>query len=777
MAQSAAFAPQEGVAYTIYCAGTNGHYVYYDSSDERVPDKAERGGAECYFTFTDAGDGSYYISPVTDNTRYMCYTSTNNGIESLGWSATSGGNDTKWVITASTVNEGEFTVSPYDKQDTYLNCFNGASSTHMGFYDGAADVNSQFAIQPVLSYDAASPVTTVEALADGDYVLNIHNCSGQTSADATGLIYYHDEGNNNQRRYRAIYNFAFEDGLVTDNRYVWTLKWNEEHTAFTLQNKALPDIYFSYNLHNGGNQGRGDMISGDEHALFEPIAVDGTNYFFLKLQEHVTTEGNDPAGLTIFLFTNNADNGFKNLSYWSIAEGSTTPDVSSGGVQMEFFSVAGTQASDIEVTVDYDADYAAAVVANLAKTGVGYPVADASVRAPLTEALAAYNEGATSGTVSIDTNQALAEAYNDYLLSSNVQMPEDGKAYTLTFVGNDTYAHEYYLNYDAENDQIVAVSRTEDTVLPQSAYFVARHIDGARYMFALPSGKYFVWKGNSSGVNSNKGVIDAYDEDYAALTLEHSRSNNGSQMASALAEDIFGTFTAWGHRENIDGDPGYFLLNSDGTFNRAREPYYTNSITSCFRIEEAPAYLNTVTMNTAGDYAYSTAYLPFAVDVPEGVEAFTGAVDGEELALTSIEDGVIPARTAVVLRGTTAGSLALAPSTAAGTAAADNALQGTLEADQSTPENTYVLSAFDGEAGFYKYTAATLPVGKAYLTLPAGTNVQKLSFSFGGQTTGIQGVQPAGEEKAATWYDLSGRRVTQPTKGIYIVNGKKVVLK
>lgn len=769
MAQSAAFAPQEGVAYTIYCAGTNGHYVYYDSSDERVPDKAERGGAECYFTFTDAGDGSYYISPVTDNTRYMCYTSTNNGIESLGWSATSGGNDTKWVITASTVNEGEFTVSPYDKQDTYLNCFNGSQSTHMGFYTGAADVNSQFAIQPVFSYDAASPVASVEALADGDYVLNIHNRSGKDdhdndlpSADATGLIYYHDEGNNNQRRYRAIYDYAPEDGVITDNRYVWTLKWNEEHTAFTLQNKALPDIYFSYNLHNGGNQGRGDMISGDEHALFEPIAVDGTNYFFLKLQGHVATD----AGLTLFLFTNNAGTGFKNLSYWSIPEGTTVPDISAGGVQMEFFAASITSSQS-----NYDATYAAKVTACLTKTGVGYPV-DEDVRQTLTDALDAY-KAYRGDIVPEETYEALQNAYNAYLLSSDVQMPEDGKAYTFTCVGSNGALH--YLNYN--NGTVESVETTAGSELPATARFVARHLDGNNYLFVNADGKYLVWRGNSYGTNDNKGNIDAYDETYAALELSlMSASIGGGQMGSATAENVFGLMTIDGQRDG-NNDHSLFIINNNGSFDAAREAYFNANYSTGFRIEEAPAYLNTVTMNTAGDYAYSTAYLPFAVDVPEGVEAFTGAVDGEELALTSIEDGVIPARTAIVLRGTTAGSLALAPSTAAGTAAADNALQGTLEADQSTPENTYVLSAFDGEAGFYKYTAATLPVGKTYLTLPAGTNVQKLSFSFGGQTTGIQGVQPAGEEKVATWYDLSGRRVTQPTEGIYIVNGKKVVLK
>ena len=50
MAQTPGFAPEAGVAYTIYCAGTGGHYVYYDSSDANVPNKDERGGVESYFT-------------------------------------------------------------------------------------------------------------------------------------------------------------------------------------------------------------------------------------------------------------------------------------------------------------------------------------------------------------------------------------------------------------------------------------------------------------------------------------------------------------------------------------------------------------------------------------------------------------------------------------------------------------------------------------------------------------------------------------------------------
>ena len=450
---------------------------------------------------------------------------------------------------------------------------------------------------------------------------------------------------------------------------------------------------------------------------------------------------------------------------------------------MEFLPVAATQAADIDLTMDYDADFAAAVEAMMSLSGTGYPVADVSTRQPLADALAAYKEGAQSGSVLIATYNALQEAYNDYLLSSNVQMPEDGKAYTLTFVGSDANASEYYLNYDAENDQIVAVSRTEGAELPESARFIVRHIDGNRYLFALPSGKYLVWKGNANndGTNSNKGVINAYDEAYV-LTLEHARPNQSSSMTAATAENIFGTFTLAGKR--ADNTRGYFLLNNNGTFNKANAPYFNGSITSCIRIEEAPAYYNTVNLQQPADdsYAYSTVYLPFAVDVPQGVEAFTGSLsegEGETtLHLSGIADGVIPARTAVVLRAATDGSMALVPSTATGTAVEANALQGTLDASATTPANTYALSgAFAEGIGFYPYTATTLPAGKAYLTLTDAQAVQKLAFSFGQGTTGIDAIEAGAADKAATWYDLSGRRVTNPTKGVYIVGGKKVIVK
>ena len=176
-------------------------------------------------------------------------------------------------------------------------------------------------------------MTSVAELTDGNYVLNIHNTSGAVSPDATGLVYYDQEDDNNQRRYRAIYDFSFENGQISDDRYVWTLDWNDEHTAFTLQNVGLPEIYFSLSTHQT-NQGRGDMTPGGTTALYEPVAIEGAEgRFFLKVAN--PAEG---SMTPLFVFTNNAGSGYKNISYWNA---DPQPNATSGGVQMEFFKVTG----------------------------------------------------------------------------------------------------------------------------------------------------------------------------------------------------------------------------------------------------------------------------------------------------------------------------------------------------------------------------------------------------------------------------------------------------
>ena len=603
-----------------------------------------------------------------------------------------------------------------------------------------------------------TPVASPEELTDGYYVIKATSNDGSRGG---GYVYYNPEASGNRLYRVGGSGTSYGEGQTAELQYVWKLTNNENPTGtFTLQNAEHNTFIPADQVH--GNNFRGTETANLKVEVCEEEGDRNGKWY-------ITMDNYQHSGQSTY-WCLNAPGGDDNLSYW---EGQNNAAV----VFVEFYSV------EMPTEIAYDADYVAIVEANLGKTGVGYPVADVSTRQPLAEALAAYKEdGANDNLVAVETFNALASAYNDYLLTSNVQLPEDGKVYTFTFVGSDANASEYYLNYDAATDQIVAVSRAADAELPESARFIARQLEDGRFMFALSSGKYLVWKGNNNGTNDNKGVVDAYDETYAPLTLEHARSNNGTHMTVGTAENLFGLMNVKGHNAGQDRDDYYIVGNGNGAFNKTDAPYFDGNYTSCIRIEEAPAYYNTVNMQTAGEYAYSTVYLPFAADVPQGVEAFTGSLSegegGTTLRLTGIEDGVIPARTAVVLRSATDGSTALVPSTATGTAVEANALQGTLDATATTPQNTYALSgAFDEGIGFYPYSAAYLPAGKAYLTLTAAQAVQKLSFSFGGETTGIGAVEADGAGKAATWYDLSGRRVTNPTKGVYIVGGKKVIVK
>jgi hypothetical protein len=98
----------------------------------------------------------------------------------------------------------------------------------------------------------------------------------------------------------------------------------------------------------------------------------------------------------------------------------------------------------------------------------------------------------------------------------------------------------------------------------------------------------------------------------------------------------------------------------------------------------------------------------------------------------------------------------------------ENDLKGTAEPLEANGSQ-YVLASKDGVVGFYQATG-TIPAGKAYIE-KAGAGVK--GFFFGG-ADGIAEVETGNDSDAAI-FDLSGRRVVKAQKGIYIINGKKVL--
>lgn len=198
------------------------------------------------------------------------------------------------------------------------------------------------------------------------------------------------------------------------------------------------------------------------------------------------------------------------------------------------------------------------------------------------------------------------------------------------------------------------------------------------------------------------------------------------------------------------------------------------------------------TIVTIGDVRYSTLYSTIALSIPEGVKAYTGELteEGEEnILILKKLSGTIPANTGVVLYGEANGyNFNIAAKVPA---IGNNALRGTatdIETSSVTDGDVYTLqkhdfntedeAEYDGVA-FKKFVGETITAGKAYLVLSqqAGPNTPAVRIRFaGGTPTEIEGSEFKAQGSQLI-YDLQGRRVENPTKGIYIVNGKKVVMK
>lgn len=176
---------------------------------------------------------------------------------------------------------------------------------------------------------------------------------------------------------------------------------------------------------------------------------------------------------------------------------------------------------------------------------------------------------------------------------------------------------------------------------------------------------------------------------------------------------------------------------------------------------------------------YATVNYPFAVQVPAEVTAYIGIANTEEKAivLQEIENGIIPANTPVVLAGAakTYSLNILADNTDA--PIEKNSLSGiNLGQTIDASTNAYILGNGDSGIGFYQMSAddRTLSANKAYLELPAAlSNIR--SIVIGGPTTGIE-ENVAETTETEEYYDLQGRRVQNPIKGIYVTkSGKKVL--
>lgn len=192
-----------------------------------------------------------------------------------------------------------------------------------------------------------------------------------------------------------------------------------------------------------------------------------------------------------------------------------------------------------------------------------------------------------------------------------------------------------------------------------------------------------------------------------------------------------------------------------------------------------------------GEGGYATAYSDNAVILPEGLQAavITGVADGKLTIDYRYNSGdVIPAGTAVLVKGE-AGAHDYNLATSDEQAVAGNLLKGAAS-DVATEGDGclfYMLSydANHQNLGFYwaakDGAAFTSKAGKAYLALPQAASAGVTGYALDGTPVGIDQATTDAQAPAAI-YTVDGRLVQQTDvndlpKGLYIVNGKKVIIK
>ncbi len=204
---------------------------------------------------------------------------------------------------------------------------------------------------------------------------------------------------------------------------------------------------------------------------------------------------------------------------------------------------------------------------------------------------------------------------------------------------------------------------------------------------------------------------------------------------------------------------------------------------------------------TLGKNGYATMCRPFQMFLKDdGVTAYTiSSFEDKDGGMhpvfgkTYTKGQLIPANTPLIVKGTEGQTIHYSnyDISAASYAAAvtDNLLQAgtgsrvtdndaTLYKLAVSPDGNTVAFYLDDENGGH---SVNVPVGKAYLRMPAGTSAK--SFSLDGMTTGISITEQA-EKQAKNdpyFYDLSGRQVGTQSgnlkSGIYVHGGKKVIIK
>jgi len=173
----------------------------------------------------------------------------------------------------------------------------------------------------------------------------------------------------------------------------------------------------------------------------------------------------------------------------------------------------------------------------------------------------------------------------------------------------------------------------------------------------------------------------------------------------------------------------------------------------------------------------------YATFVSEKVINLTGSAVAAYIATADGTDAVnfkqitkVPANTGVLLYAE-GGATATVPYASEGDATDDNlfvAGEGAAVASTDGDYANYILNNGSNGMGFYKAAGQTVATDKAYIHIPTAVSVKGFIALPGADQTSVKAIETASQQPRAI-YNLAGQRVQKATRGIYVVNGKKVI--
>ncbi len=478
--------------------------------------------------------------------------------------------------------------------------------------------------------------------------------------------------------------------------------------------------------------------AGTDKVLWSAIPQNNAKIPFVNASEVAggfTLVKNENGGY-VFLNTANA-NGYVNdvngeLGYWVDANAKTD-----AGSTFIF-----TPVTQEDLNAVATADLNAAKAAFNAAKAAAQPYVDTyagktnQLGTPTTES---YNTltGATTATPeeTVAAYEAATQAVNNAVAALQLYIPNG--IYSLFTAGRENA-------YMATSNNVGSASANIDGA---HKLWKIETVTGGFTMQNLGTGKYLSQPGNGNGVaaamsETPQTILGSVSDTPGVVFL------GGSQSLQLFHADAAGKLVGWSR----DGAASKWTINPvDGI---------------------------DVTLN-ADFEGWGTFSAPFATTIPSGVQAYSVAIEGEQAKLNAVT-GIIPANSAVVIKATAGATVKFAKSEAEGTALANNALKPALivEATPAAGEgnNIYTLQKNDSFVGFYPFNGTQVVGFKGYLihTAPASGGVQGFSLNLD-TVTGISLSTEDAETK--TVFDLSGRRISNAKGGLYIVNGKKVLVK